>query len=185
MKSLFALLLSLLILSGCKTPEATPEFKSVYEVNLSGLGRKTTKLKALIAFTNPSENKNYTLASLMADIEIDGEDVGTFIYNNSLALKPKSEFKIPLSFGFDTDKILKAGDEPSASYGVRLKGFVLLLDESGEKIKITFDHTETTKPIVLREERKEERIDKRNEKKMLRDARKLDKSIERLEKKQQ
>lgn len=184
MKSLFTLLLPILILAGCKTPEAAPEFKSVYEINLSGLGRKTTKLKAFIAFTNPSEAKAYTLASLMTDIEIDGEDVGTFIYNSSLTLQTKSEFKVPLSYSFDTEEILKSNEEPSASYSVRLKGFVLLLDEAGEKVKITFDHTETIKPIVLREERKEERMDKRSEKKMLRDAKKLDKSIERLEKKQ-
>jgi hypothetical protein len=184
MKFYLSIFTVLLLMSGCQTPEAQPVFKSVYQLSLGGLTKKTARLNGLIAFENPADKKSYTLSSLMTDIEINGKDAGTYVYNNSLAIKPGSEFKVPLSYGFDTGKILPDGDLPEMSYAIRLKGFIILLDEKGEKQKIAFDHTETVKPVILKQERRENREDKRTERKMLRDAKKLEKSLERREKKQ-
>ena len=172
----------LILISGCNNKEERPQFKTVYQLQLSGTNKKTSKIKGSFAFHNPSENKVWTFVSLMADISMEGKDVGTYVYTDNVAIKSTSEFKVPLLHSVDTDKLPIKEDTSAGSVAIRLKGHVLLVNEKGDKVKVPFDHTETVGASLQREDKKDERKDRREERNLRKELRKQQKEQLKLEK---
>jgi hypothetical protein len=172
----------LLTVIGCKNKEGEPQFKTVYQLQLSGTAKKTAKIKGAFAFHNPAEKEVWTFVSLMADISIEGKDVGTYVYTNNVAIKSGSEFKVPLLQSVDTDKLPLNEGASAESVAVRLKGHVLLVNDKGDKLKVPFDQTETIEARIQRDNKKNEREERKEEKKLRKELRKLQKEQLKLEK---
>jgi LEA14-like dessication related protein len=170
--SLLILVVTALFLS-CSKKESSPAFKAVYDVDLGNLLKKTSKFRALVAFSNPSEDATFTVTSMEADIIVDGVDVGTFISNTSMKVLPKSDFTIPIRYELNPTKWVGENQEPAESYKVEINGTLFMLSSDGEKIKIPFSHTETVKVVIPKSERHEQKLNKREERKAAKEAKKL------------
>jgi hypothetical protein len=175
----------LLVLTGCKNKEDEPQFKTVYQLQLSGTARKTAKIKGSFAFQNPAEKDVWTFVSLMSDISMEGKDVGTYVFTDNVPIKSGSEFKVPLLYSMDNDKLPLKEDTSEQSVAIRLKGHVLLVSEKGDKLKVPFDHTETVKASIQRENKKDERQEHKEEKNLRKELRKQQKEQLKLEKSNQ
>lgn len=180
MRFSFAILI-ITLLAACNRQEQQPQFRSVYQLQISGTAKKTSKIKGSFAFYNPDEKNNWTFVSLMSDIYANGKDIGTFVYTDNVLILPASEFKVPLLYSVDTDKLPLKEDSTGESLAIRMKGHALLANAKGDKIKVFFDHTETVNVIIQRESRKEERDERREERKLRKELRKQQKEQLKLE----
>lgn len=172
----------LLVLWSCNKKEEEPQFRTVYQLQLTGTAKKTSKIKGAFAFHNPAEKTSWTFISLISDLSMDGKDIGTYVYTQQVSILPGSEFKVPLQYSVDTEKLPLKEDTEIQSSAIRLKGHVLLVNEQGDKIKVPFDHTETIQVDLQRDIRKEEKKNRKEERKLRKELREQQKEQLKLEK---
>lgn len=174
-----------LLLSSCNKSDSGLRFKAVYQLELVGIKKRSAKLNGYLGFENASKKEEVAFVSLMADVLVDGKDVGTFVFNDDIQIQPVSEYKVPLNYSFSSEK-LPAKAEDEFTYAIQIKGYVVVKDAAGDKQNVPFDHTETIKVKVQKEERQEKRDEKKEEKlsrKELRKKQMEELKLEKMEKK--
>jgi hypothetical protein len=174
-----------MLATSCNKTDGGLQFKAVYQLELNGIKKRNAKLNGYMGFENASKKEESTFVSLMADILVDGKDVGTFVYNDDIQIQPASEYKVPLNYSFSSEKLpAKEGDD--LTYAIQLKGYAVVKNASGEKQNVPFDHTETVQVKVQKEERQEKRDEKKEEKMSRKELRKKqmeELKLEKIEKK--
>ena len=139
------LLLVCTISTACKQKEEGPEFKTVTDIDLGNIGKKSSKFSCNVVFTNPADKAKYTVKLIMADLTINGKDAGTPINDKELDFYPRSECKVPLSFQITPNDFI--GD-----------------DDSPKSIKVDFKHSESVAVHIKKEEKAERKLSKEEEK---------------------
>lgn len=157
------LLLVCTIFTACKQKEEGPEFKTVTDIDLGNIGKKSSKFSCNVVFTNPADKAKYTVKLIMADLTINGKDAGTPINDKELDFYPRSECKVPLSFQITSNDFIGDDDSPK-SLPVTLNGTLTLVDEKGKEIKVDFKHSESVAVHIKKEEKAERKLNKEEEK---------------------
>lgn len=168
MRNLVLILILGLIGTACNRKDSEAlVYNNAYSVNLNGLHKKYAQLSALIAFESQYEKTNFKLKEIDADITIDGIDIGTYFSRDPLTLKAKSEIKLPLSYSFESSKIIDENGSSATSYIVVIKGTASFTDEQGNIEKISFNHKETVNTIAKnKERRKDKKVNSAEEEKL-------------------
>jgi|GEM_PF-4279914 len=154
--------LSLILLAACKNNESgSPEYKDVYSVDITGLNKKRGQVKALIVFKNPHDKVNFKMTRLITDIQVDGEDIGTYVSGRSLGLNALSELKAPLEYAVDNERLKNENGEYASSYTVKLTGEAIFTDQHGQEYNLNFEHKETVNPVIPQKDRRKLKADKK------------------------
>ena len=157
------LVLAMLIFAACKQKEDSVEFKTITSIELGNLGKKTSKFKCMVVFSNSDDKAKYTMKQLMADLVINGKDAGTPINDGELEFFPRSECKVPLNFEIKSSDFLSE-NESQKSLPIEINGTLTLVNERGKEFKVDFKHSESVEVHIKNEEKEERKLNKKEEK---------------------
>lgn len=99
-----ALMVGILLLTGCKRPEEEPVFLGVRNIKVSKVQNTTAFLNAEAHFHNPNDVK-MVLRKINVDVEIEGKKVGTIDQSTKIRIPAISDFIVPLDATFNIGEV--------------------------------------------------------------------------------
>ena len=104
---LFLLVVTVLIINGCKAPQAF-EYRDVKHIQLKHLGLSKTAVTLDLSYYNPN-NFSVTLKKVDCEVFLNQSYIGKYQLDTTMHIEGKSVFVLPVAVEFNVGDVLKRG----------------------------------------------------------------------------
>ncbi|MCO5230844.1 MAG: hypothetical protein M9958_06775 [Chitinophagales bacterium] len=155
-KILIIILISFIAIACKRSESGEILYKDTYNIQLTGLSKKTGAIKALIGFNNQFEKTDFKLKEIDIDITIDGIDIGTYFSKNTLTIKALSDLKVPIEYELNNEKLQDDKGEYPSAFVVVLNGTAIFVNDQSQEQEVKFKHKESVNYVLSKRDKKKQ-----------------------------